>query len=54
MAEYGKFCYVVYDSNNKFQGPINKFKDQKYQNILDAMTSWKSTINLNNPNIYAE
>jgi hypothetical protein len=54
MAEYGKFCYVVYDSYNKFQGPINKFKDQKYQNILDAMTSWKSTINLNNPNIYAE
>ena len=43
MAEYGKFCHEVYASYNKFQGPINKFKDQEYQNILDAMTRWKSS-----------
>ncbi len=28
MAEYGKFCYEVYDRYTKFQGPIGDFKNE--------------------------
>lgn len=42
MAEYGKFCYEVYDRYTKFQGPIGDFKNVEYQNILNAMSYWKN------------
>jgi hypothetical protein len=42
MAEYGKFCYEVYDSYNKYQGPIKNFQERELEKILHAMTDWKS------------
>ena len=42
MAEYGKFCYEVYDSYNKYQGPIKNFQEWELEKILLAMTDWKS------------
>lgn len=42
MAEYGKFCYEVYDSYNKYQGPIKNFQERELEKILLAMTDWKS------------
>lgn len=42
MAEYGKFCYEVYDSYNKYQGSIENFQERELEKILLAMTDWKS------------
>lgn len=39
MAEYGMFCYKVYDSYNKYVG--QNFQE-KLEEILRAMTDWKT------------
>lgn len=39
MAEYGMFCYNVYDSYNKYVG--QNFQE-KLEEILRAMTDWKT------------